>query len=87
MEEQPKRKFSEISEKPEKEKEKEKEHIPQCPIPRKRRKIEPRAVKVLPLREIAKRKTIEILGEAENAPEILKSIPAEEIQQEIQSHF
>ncbi len=82
-EQQPKRKISEISERPEKEKEK--EHVPQCPIPTKRRKI---AIKnVLPLKELAIQKFSEFAAEQENLPQLLESIPAEELQQEIKSHF
>lgn len=80
-----KRKFSEISKTPEKEKEKEKEHIPQCPVPRKRRRIEPKAVTVLPLRELAKQKFIEVAPGLENLPQLLESIPAEEVREEIKS--
>ena len=82
MEEQPKRKFSEISEKPEKEKE---NKADACPIPRKRRRIEAKPTQVKTLKELSKQKFIEVAPHLENLPELLESIPAQELIEEIKA--
>jgi ankyrin repeat protein len=67
---------------PEEEKGKEKEICPQPPLKRKRMARPP----VKTLREIAKQKFIEVLPEVENYSEILESIPAEEVKEEIKQN-
>lgn len=79
MEEQPKRKFIEISEKNE---EKEKGTEARCPIPRKYRKI---VKPVKTLKEIAKQKFVEAVPEIANVPQLLESIPGENIREEIKA--
>ncbi len=49
--------------------------------------VEPKQASPLSLRELSKKKFIEVVPVLENLPELLESIPAEEVQQEIKLHF